>query len=293
MKTDLGRVRGLLTEAITMLCKSSLVYRAEFSIEGLLGITLDNNEVFLVNINEKVQELKLGTKRAHDKHTSNAEDSSCPNSPGRGKRARRSRSNSPTLAIEEPVELSVDGLREISPQSDDTLENIPVKPEIPPDIAKPQSQSVDFGDLMASYETAPDLGSSYNDTNVKSETINDTVTNATQRPNTEDDDIVIVKEEKSDAAAAQAAAAAIGYPTPGATQQFDYYSQQTYTQGQNFQNEYNPQTAGPSYEQWPNVGQSNVKQAPMRTPQKQRTPSTNRASPKVSANRNPQQVRFG
>jgi len=40
-----------------MLCKSSLAYRSHFSIEGLLGITLDNDEVFLVNINESVKDI--------------------------------------------------------------------------------------------------------------------------------------------------------------------------------------------------------------------------------------------
>ena len=53
-KTDHARVKGLLTEAIRMLCKSSLPYKSELNIEGLLGITLDNNDVFLVNINESV-----------------------------------------------------------------------------------------------------------------------------------------------------------------------------------------------------------------------------------------------
>ena len=48
-------MKGLLSEAITVLCKASLSYRCEFSIEGLIGITIDNEEIFLVNINEMVQ----------------------------------------------------------------------------------------------------------------------------------------------------------------------------------------------------------------------------------------------
>lgn len=55
MKPDQQRVKDLLTEAITMLCKSGLNYRATFSIEGLLGITLDEDEVFLINIKETHQ----------------------------------------------------------------------------------------------------------------------------------------------------------------------------------------------------------------------------------------------
>ena len=49
------RIKALLTEAIVLLCKSGLGYKAEFSVEGLLGITLDNADVFLVNIKEPVR----------------------------------------------------------------------------------------------------------------------------------------------------------------------------------------------------------------------------------------------
>ena len=48
------RVRSLLTEAVTLLCKNSVFYRTELTIEGLLGVTVDSKEVFLVNINQKV-----------------------------------------------------------------------------------------------------------------------------------------------------------------------------------------------------------------------------------------------
>lgn len=49
------RVKKLLTEAVTLLCKNSITYGAELSIEGLLGITVDASDVYLVNINEKVK----------------------------------------------------------------------------------------------------------------------------------------------------------------------------------------------------------------------------------------------
>ena len=49
------RVKKLLTEAVTLLCKNSISYGAELSIEGLLGITVDSTEVYLVNFNEKVK----------------------------------------------------------------------------------------------------------------------------------------------------------------------------------------------------------------------------------------------
>ena len=55
LKEDQAKVKALLTEAITVLCKNGLTYRAEFSVEGLLGITLDNDEVFLISINETIR----------------------------------------------------------------------------------------------------------------------------------------------------------------------------------------------------------------------------------------------
>ena len=44
----------LLTDTVTLLCKNGLVYNQEIKVQGLLGITLDKNEVFLVQINELI-----------------------------------------------------------------------------------------------------------------------------------------------------------------------------------------------------------------------------------------------
>ena len=44
MKPDQERVKNLLTDTISMLCRNGLAYNDELKIEGLLGITIDNNE---------------------------------------------------------------------------------------------------------------------------------------------------------------------------------------------------------------------------------------------------------
>ena len=49
------RVRTGLVEVITKLCKNGLKYSTELCVEGLLGITLDNKEVLLVNIKEIIK----------------------------------------------------------------------------------------------------------------------------------------------------------------------------------------------------------------------------------------------
>ena len=52
LKNEQRKLQTLLRDAVTLLCKSSLTYTREVSVEGLLGITVDNNDVFLVNLHE-------------------------------------------------------------------------------------------------------------------------------------------------------------------------------------------------------------------------------------------------
>ena len=54
-KQEQDRMRVMLCEAINVLCKASLTYRCEFSVEGLIGVTIDNEEIFLININETIK----------------------------------------------------------------------------------------------------------------------------------------------------------------------------------------------------------------------------------------------
>jgi len=53
-KADQARVRDLIAETITLLCKNGLHFKSEFSIQALIGITLDQDEVFLVKIDETI-----------------------------------------------------------------------------------------------------------------------------------------------------------------------------------------------------------------------------------------------
>ena len=55
LKPDQERLKALLKETITLLCKNGLNYSSEFCIEALIGITLDKDDVMLVSINETVQ----------------------------------------------------------------------------------------------------------------------------------------------------------------------------------------------------------------------------------------------
>lgn len=55
LPTDRERIKTLLIETITLLCKNGLNFQFEFSVEALIGITIDQNDVFLINIQETVK----------------------------------------------------------------------------------------------------------------------------------------------------------------------------------------------------------------------------------------------
>ena len=76
MKQDHQRVQNMLLSTVGMLCKNALQFNSELKVEGLIGITLDNDEVFLVNINEKFASesentliTKAGTESRNRAHT--------------------------------------------------------------------------------------------------------------------------------------------------------------------------------------------------------------------------------
>lgn len=52
MKADQERVKNLLIDTVTLLCKNSLTYEDELCVEGLLGVKVDQKDVFFVHISE-------------------------------------------------------------------------------------------------------------------------------------------------------------------------------------------------------------------------------------------------
>ena len=73
MKADQERVKTLLTDTVSLLCKNGLQFSKELKVQGLLGITLDNDDVFVVHINEIFESLlgaQLAGVRAEEHQTS-------------------------------------------------------------------------------------------------------------------------------------------------------------------------------------------------------------------------------
>ena len=54
LRDDQARLQGLITETITLLCKNGLHFKKGFIVDALIGITTDDNETFLVKLEETV-----------------------------------------------------------------------------------------------------------------------------------------------------------------------------------------------------------------------------------------------
>ena len=54
-KEEVDRVRELLVETITALCKNGMKYNSVIRVEGLLGVTLDEEDIILINVNKTYQ----------------------------------------------------------------------------------------------------------------------------------------------------------------------------------------------------------------------------------------------
>lgn len=52
MRPDQERVSSMISDTILLLCKSGLSFEHGIKVQGLIGITVDENQVFLVQINE-------------------------------------------------------------------------------------------------------------------------------------------------------------------------------------------------------------------------------------------------
>ena len=217
-KTDHARVKGLLTEAIRMLCKSSLPYKSELNIEGLIGITLDNNDIFLVNINESV---------VTDHHQTSTHKVLPPKSVKRSLPNHSLENNAPVLPNATSIsslpgtrldrESSLVEKRMQQPNGDMVTGTESSLMDVKTEILNQQNDggpvisSLDFGDMLAKYE--PDEDQRINpDPNFTSDMDDEhSVDNTKKKPDisyeygyddqsshvdaTQDDDIVVVKEE--------------------------------------------------------------------------------------------------
>lgn len=99
MKADIDRVTKLLTDTVMLLCKNGLTYDRELKIQGLLAITLDTADVFVVQISETFESPPAG--QSNEKSAPSAEK------PSADKQASRKRVTPTTSrSSEEVVDLT-------------------------------------------------------------------------------------------------------------------------------------------------------------------------------------------
>ena len=125
MRPEQKRVKQLLTEAITLLCRNSLQFKEDVTVEGLLGITLDKSDIFLVSIHETVQQtLREGAAevRAEKRSVDNNEDGHTPKK-RRRRRGSREGSSSP------PLSPSVEADQETDHPVTETSDRVNIKEE--------------------------------------------------------------------------------------------------------------------------------------------------------------------
>ena len=64
MKPDQERIKTLLADTVTLLCRNGLHFQHQLCVQGVLGITVDDSDVFIVHINESFTEQVRGAKLA-------------------------------------------------------------------------------------------------------------------------------------------------------------------------------------------------------------------------------------
>jgi len=64
MKPDQERIKTLLADTVTLLCRNGLHFQQQLCVQGVLGITVDDSDVFIVHINESFTEQVRGAKLA-------------------------------------------------------------------------------------------------------------------------------------------------------------------------------------------------------------------------------------
>ena len=76
LAADKERVKVLLKDTITLLCRNGLAFKSKFSIEALIGVTLDDEDIFLVSINELIKnELEKSAEKSRSSSDESVEDS--------------------------------------------------------------------------------------------------------------------------------------------------------------------------------------------------------------------------
>jgi len=167
MRPEQKRVKQLLTEAISLLCRNSLQFKEDVQVEGLLGITLDKSDIFLVSINETI-EIAGSSKpavipRAEKRSVEGSSLNGAESPSSKKRRKRRSSRDTPSppssppppstanVKTESVEDSDVDG-RKFNPAHVDSPVDPSFKPSAISTPASSQNQACDNDDTTSSLD---------------------------------------------------------------------------------------------------------------------------------------------
>ncbi len=193
-------VKSMLSDTILALCRNTLSYTSQVCVEGLLGITVDDKEIFLVHMNDTIKKDKACSvpekrcaesdmEKISDESSSQLSDSDSQSSPKK-RRKRRRKSKDKSMNTSQEDELAKDTAQ--SMKHEDSPDAINTQP-----MADLQTDSRDSHDSHVSNSSAvgnkdPKDNSSETRVDIKEEMFGD------YDDDNDDDDIVFVKEEPKD-----------------------------------------------------------------------------------------------
>jgi hypothetical protein len=219
-KSD-SAVQTMLSDTILALCRNTMSYQAEVCVEGLLGITVDKKQVFLVHLNEtifkggQIAKSKSSQDKTHKRHKSmsgssedsDSDSSSQPKSKRKRKRKRKSVGSDSELG-RPPLQIDMD-----AHDNDDESQDS-VSQESEKDTNSTVNNTTPLNRLTQSRLSRNDSVTSENDSTNSSQAKHDS--------NHKNDDLVFIKEEpKDELSSSYAANAACSYGPfvmPGAAQ---------------------------------------------------------------------------
>lgn len=171
-RIDHDRVRNLLVEAITVLCKTGLNYDSQLSVEGLIGITVDTDNVFLVSIRENFSKVEPSLREENSKDDGSSSENEVQNFS-----RKHSHEHRPTS----PSERSGYHSRKHKRRHTSASSSVVNSSDEPPDKQRLTvvKQEVDDADAYHSQRHNDDINNDFDDDD-------------------DDDDIIIIKTENTD-----------------------------------------------------------------------------------------------
>ena len=119
MKADQNTVTSLLRDTVLLFCKNGFNYKNHVKVQGLLGITLDNDEVVLVHVNETVSIAKSDTEPEDATEEDGEENTSYEPSAKATPPARRASKWRPNVLACSAAKTTIQNKQKLAKQSSD------------------------------------------------------------------------------------------------------------------------------------------------------------------------------